>query len=133
MKKIYMILFAFTALIVLTSFNYVSSSKAQNSSSKNKVYSTTNKKMKKNKKTSSAKKNVKKQQDTEITETKIEITDEYRQLLNDEETTSLEVVDQHQAMTQKVAVTNQKPNENNPNKVHYFIRSKENPNFYETK
>lgn len=130
MKKLYMIIFAFASLMVLSSFNYVSSRTSQSSSQKAKVSSTTNKKVKKNKTVS--KKNLKKQQNSEITETKIEITDEYRQLLEDD-VTSLEVVVQDEMHPKVVAESKPKVSENNPNKVHYFIRSKDNPNFYEIK
>lgn len=127
MKKLTLVFFAIMAMFVLTSFNFVSDSKKMNQ--KSKVSS-----VKKNKK--AKKVAVKKTQPTEnqeITETKIEISPEYQQMLADD--SSMETMETSTYKQQPVAVAmNEKSmNKENPNKVHYFIRSKESPNLYETK
>lgn len=117
MKKIFTIITLFTILIATASFT---NNNSKNQSPKKVKVSKVNK----------AKKHPKKQ-NAEITETKIEITPEYQKLMDEDMITETPVATQQQPTQvnqMKVATTTE-----NPNKVHYFIKSKESPNLYEIK
>lgn len=125
-NKVIIACYGILAILALSSFIFPNKQPPE-SSSKNKVTKVSTK----------TKKPVSKVKNTEITETKIELTAEYRKLLQ-EDINSIEVSSTNSASDLVDIKVQPKTNKhspqavvNNPNKVHQFIRSKNNPNIFE--